>query len=307
MATRVTSRHRGTRLTATKGAVLDKEADRKAVESTPPKVSSPENGYEYLCREILFSPLFLLSTMVYVTAARLSHWIRAKSLTSGTLMALAAKRTFDMTGALVGLILALPIFVTVPILIKLESPGPAIFKQLRVGRNNRKRARRRYNFILPIEKRNGDRRRENSYGRPFTIYKFRTMREDAERFCGPIWATKNDPRITKVGKVLRLTRLDELPQLLNVLKGNMSLVGPRPERPHFIRQLAKEVDSYSKRLQTKPGITGLAQVSQGYDANLEDVDSKVKFDVTYIRNWSLWFDLKILAKTVVVMLTGKGM
>lgn len=307
MATRVTSRHRATRLTATKGVVLDKEADLKAVEFTPPKVSSPENGYEYLCREILFSPLFLLSTMAYVTAARLSRWIRAKSLTFGTLIALAAKRAFDMTGAIVGLILALPIFLMVSILIKLESPGPAIFKQLRVGRNNRKTARRRYNFRLPIEKRNGDRRREDSHGRPFTIYKFRTMREGAERFCGPIWATKNDPRITTVGKILRLTRLDELPQLFNVLKGDMSLVGPRPERPHFIRQLAKEVDSYSKRLQTKPGITGLAQVSQGYDTNIEDVDSKVKFDITYIRNWSLWFDLKILAKTVVVMLTGKGM
>lgn len=307
MATRVTSRHQGTRLTATKGAGLDKEADRKVVESTPPKVSSSENGYGYLCREILFSPLFLLSTMAYVTAARLSHWIRAKSLTFGTLTALAAKRTFDIAGAIVGLLLALPIFVTVPILIKLESPGAGIFKQLRVGKNRRRGARRRYNFRLPIEKRNGDRRRENCYGRPFTIYKFRTMREDAERFCGPIWATKNDPRITKVGKILRLTRLDELPQLFNVLKGNMSLVGPRPERPCFVTQLAEEIDSYSKRLQTKPGITGLAQVSQGYDTDLEDVDSKVKFDLAYIRNWSLWFDLEILAKTVVVMLTGKGM
>jgi len=307
MATRVTSRHSGLRSAAPKGTAFDKEPDLKAVEFTPPEVSSPENGYEYLCREIFFSPLFLLSTMAYVTAARLSRWIKAKSLTLGTLPALAVKRIFDIIGAIVGLILALPIFVTVPILIKLESPGPAIFRQLRVGKNRRRAARRIYNFKLPVEKRNGDRRRQDSYGRPFIIYKFRTMREDAERFCGPIWATKNDPRITKIGKILRLTRLDELPQLLNVLRGNMSLVGPRPERPCFVTKLAEEIDSYSKRLQTKPGITGLAQVSQGYDTNLEDVGSKVKFDVTYIRNWSLWFDLRILAKTVVVMLTGKGM
>jgi lipopolysaccharide/colanic/teichoic acid biosynthesis glycosyltransferase len=307
MATRVTSRQRRLPLAPPKRVVRGEEPGLEAVEFTPPKVSSSENGYEYLCREILFSPLFLLSTMVYVTAARFSRWIRAKSLTSGTLLALAVKRTFDLVGAIVGLILALPIFVTVPILIKLESPGAGIFKQLRVGKNRRRGARRRYNFTLPIEKRNGDRRRENSYGRPFTIYKFRTMREDAERFCGPIWATKNDPRITKIGKILRLTRLDELPQLFNVLRGDMSLVGPRPERPCFVTRLTEEIDSYSERLQTKPGITGLAQVSQGYDTNLEDVGSKVKFDVTYIRNWNLWFDLEILAKTVVVMLTGKGM
>jgi lipopolysaccharide/colanic/teichoic acid biosynthesis glycosyltransferase len=307
MATRVIFRQSRLPLAPPKRVVCGEEPDLKAVEFTPPKLSSFENGYGYLCREIFFSPLFLLSTMVYVTAARLSRSLRAKSLTLGTLLGLAAKRTFDLVGAIVGLILALPIFVTVPILIKLESPGAAIFKQLRVGKNRRRAPRRRYNFRLPIEKRNGDRRGENFCGRPFTIYKFRTMREDAERFCGPIWATKNDPRITKVGKILRLTRLDELPQLFNVLGGDMSLVGPRPERPCFVVKLAQEIDSYSERLQTKPGITGLAQVSQGYDTDLEDVDSKVNFDLAYIRNWSLWFDLEILAKTVVVMLTGKGM
>jgi lipopolysaccharide/colanic/teichoic acid biosynthesis glycosyltransferase len=307
MATRVISKQSGLRSTATKGTAPAKQVGLRSPEYTPVDASPKAKVHEYLCREILFSPLFLLSTMAYITAARFLRWAKAKSLDLGSILAALAKRTFDLVGGIVVLLLALPFFIVVPIMIKLESPGPAIFRQLRVGKNNRRKERRRPNFVLANTRRRKDRRREDLQGCPFMIYKFRTMREDAEKFCGPVWATKNDPRITKVGKILRLTRLDELPQLLNVLKGDMSLVGPRPERPHFVRQLAEEIEGYSERLKTKPGITGLAQVSQGYDTNIEDVDSKVKFDVTYIKNWSLWFDLKIIAKTFVVMLTGKGM
>lgn len=307
MATRVTSRHSGPGLSATKGTAPVERVGLRSPQYTPVEAPPKAKVHEYLCREFLFSPLFLFSTMAYITAARFFRWAKAESLGLSSILAASAKRTFDLTGGIVVLLLALPVFIVVPIMIKLESPGPAIFRQLRVGKNNRKKERRRPNFVLTNTRRRKDRRGENLQGRPFMIYKFRTMREDAEKFCGPVWATKNDPRITKVGKILRMTRLDELPQLLNVLKGDMSLVGPRPERPHFVRQLAEDIEGYSERLRAKPGITGLAQVSQGYDTNIEDVDSKVKFDVAYIRSWSLWFDLKIIAKTFVVMLTGKGM
>ena len=143
-------------------------------------------------------------------------------------------------------------------------------------------------------------------GRPIRVIKFRTMIADAEKKCGPVWATKNDPRITRLGNFLRKTRLDEVPQFINVLKGDMSLVGPRPERPVFVEDLCSKVENYDKRLQVKPGITGLAQVENGYDSSVTSVVRKVHYDLKYIQNWSLWSDVKILLKTVVVVVTGKG-
>ncbi|MCJ7508606.1 MAG: sugar transferase [candidate division Zixibacteria bacterium] len=217
-----------------------------------------------------------------------------------------AKRSLDIVGATISLILSLPLFMITAILIKLDSPGPVFFKQERIGQNRRSRDRRNFNLETEVDKRRGDKRRVDCFGKPFKVYKFRTMVDNAEKVCGPVWAKKDDPRITSVGRILRHTRLDELPQLMNVLKGEMSLVGPRPERYFFIKNLASSVQQYPKRLSVKPGITGLAQVKNGYDSNLDDVRVKIVYDLDYIRNWSILKDLKILAQTVVVMLTGRG-
>ena len=132
------------------------------------------------------------------------------------------------------------------------------------------------------------------------------MIDNAEGSSGPVWATSDDPRVTKLGSFMRKSRLDEIPQFLNVLSGEMSLVGPRPERPIFVTDLSKEVDNYTRRLEAKPGVTGLAQVESGYDCSLSTVTQKVKYDLEYIDNWSLWLDIKIMLRTVVVVLTGRG-
>ena len=151
-----------------------------------------------------------------------------------------------------------------------------------------------------------DRRRENYMGRPFQIIKFRTMIQNAEKHTGPVWATRDDARITRVGRVLRKTRLDEVPQFWSVLRGEMSLVGPRPERPIFVRELSGRVEDYHRRLEVKPGLTGLAQVENGYDSTVSSVTDKVRFDIKYISSWSVLTDMRILLKTVVVVVTGKG-
>lgn len=188
------------------------------------------------------------------------------------------KRAIDIIFSLVVLLLFLPLWLLVALVIKLESRGPVLFKQRRIG----KRAKE------------------------FTLYKFRSMIEDAERDTGPVWAEKDDKRVTKIGRILRRTRFDEIPQLLNVLRGEMSLVGPRPERPYFVGQLMQEIPLYSRRLNVKPGITGWAQTKHTYDASLDDVREKVKYDLYYIENMSLTLDLKILARTILVALTGSG-
>ncbi len=188
------------------------------------------------------------------------------------------KRLMDIVVSLIILILSLPITIITAIFIKLESPGPVIFKQERVGLN----------------------------GKIFKIYKFRSMINDAEKKTGPVWAGKNDPRITKVGKFIRKVRIDEIPQMVNVLKGEMSLVGPRPERPYFVEKFAKEIPFYKRRLLVKPGITGWAQVKHKYDESIEDVKTKLKYDLFYIENMSIRMDLKILFRTVFTVLLGKG-
>jgi lipopolysaccharide/colanic/teichoic acid biosynthesis glycosyltransferase len=132
------------------------------------------------------------------------------------------------------------------------------------------------------------------------------MRADAESKSGPVWAPKNDTRVTNVGKFLRKTRLDEIPQFINVLDGEMSLVGPRPERPFFVEKLAKEIPLYKRRLAVRPGITGWAQIKQGYDTSIDDVRSKVRYDLFYIENMSFRMDIKILLTTLYVMIAGKG-
>lgn len=188
------------------------------------------------------------------------------------------KRSMDLVLSFLILAAALPVMAVVSVLVKLTSAGPVIFAQSRVG----------------------------LYGKEFTIYKFRTMFEDAEKRTGPVFASKDDPRITPVGAVLRKLRLDELPQLVNVLKGDMSLVGPRPERPYFVERFKKEIPLYSRRLRVKPGITGWAQVKWKYDESFEDVVEKTKYDLFYVENLSLRMDLKILLNTVFTVVMGKG-
>ncbi|MDF1543903.1 MAG: sugar transferase [bacterium] len=216
------------------------------------------------------------------------------------------KRSVDILGAVTGLLLTLPIWLVLPIIIKLDSRGPVFYSQTRVGRNSRKSDRRFYQKTDVTDRRSRDRRRTDCLGKPFNLIKFRTMVDGAEKASGPVWATKNDPRITKLGRFMRKTRLDEIPQFINILKGDMSLVGPRPERPAFVADLVEKVDNYERRLEVKPGLTGLAQVSSGYDSSISSVAVKVGYDVEYIDNWSLWQDIKILLRTVVVVITGRG-
>ncbi len=143
-------------------------------------------------------------------------------------------------------------------------------------------------------------------GEPFRMIKFRSMFVDAEKRTGPVWSVKDDPRITRVGKVIRKLRIDEIPQMVNVLKGEMSMVGPRPERPFFVEKLAEEIPYYKRRLKVRPGITGWAQVKHKYDETIEDVKVKLRYDLFYIENMSLRMDFKIIFRTIFVVLFGKG-
>jgi lipopolysaccharide/colanic/teichoic acid biosynthesis glycosyltransferase len=215
---------------------------------------------------------------------------------------------FNWIAALIALICVLPLMGLIGLAIKFDSPGPIFYKQQRVGINRRRQNRRTSgDALLHCRRQGDDRRKDNIFGKPFMVYKFRTMVVDAEKRCGPVWATKNDPRTTRIGRFLRKVRLDELPQLFNVLKGEMSVVGPRPERPHFIEQLTKQIDSYSRRLDVLPGITGLAQIERGYDGTIEDVRSKVDCDLRYIQSRSVRKDLAIMLKTIGVVLGCRGM
>lgn len=219
----------------------------------------------------------------------------------------SAKRALDIAGSIFGMICATPLFILIPILIKLDSTGPIFFRQERIGKNRRRFNRR--DMLIPgnTERRKNDRRRNPGYGLPFMIYKFRTMRQDAEKHTGPVWASKRDPRITRMGAFLRATRIDEIPQLINILKGEMSLVGPRPERAFFIDKLKNSINDYEKRLLVRPGLTGLAQVEHKYDESEEDTVIKVKYDLNYIYGLNIFKDIKIMLKTIYVVLAAKGM
>jgi lipopolysaccharide/colanic/teichoic acid biosynthesis glycosyltransferase len=206
------------------------------------------------------------------------------------------KRTIDVVVSVCALAFFALILPILALAIKIDSPGPIFFTQERVGMNRR---RRRSRFG------NDDRRKVMQPGRPFKIIKLRTMRTDAEKE-GPKWAEKNDPRITRVGAILRKTRLDEIPQVINVLRGEMSVIGPRPERLHFVRQFEREIPEYHERLRILPGITGLAQILNGYDESSESVRRKVELDRIYIERSGILADLMILLGTVRVILKGEG-
>lgn len=219
------------------------------------------------------------------------------------------KRVMDIVLASAGLLGFSILLPFIALAIRLNSRGGVFYSQLRVGINRRTGDRRNGASDIAPDRRDptqkGERRKVVQEGQAFTIYKLRTMYADSES-DGVRWAEKGDPRVTRVGHLLRITRLDEVPQFWNVLKGDMSLVGPRPERPPFITLLSGEVPGYLDRLRFKPGITGLAQVRAGYDSSIESVERKVDLDVEYIANFSLWLDLKILLQSIKVVVTGHG-
>jgi len=188
------------------------------------------------------------------------------------------KRMLDLALSLLGFIIASPLMALTALAIRLDSKGPVLYTQERVGEN----------------------------GRVFTVVKFRSMRTDAEPAGRPMWARDKDDRITRVGRFIRLTRLDELPQLWNVVRGDMSFVGPRPERPFFVEQLAREIPFYLQRHAVKPGVTGWAQVKYQYGSSIEDAMEKLRYDLYYIKHMSIFFDLTIVLDTVKVILFGKG-
>ncbi len=190
----------------------------------------------------------------------------------------ATKRAFDLSISAVLLVLAAPVMALVAVAVRLTSPGAALYHQQRVGQN----------------------------GRVFTVHKFRSMRSDAEAGTGAVWATRNDSRVTPMGAFIRKTRLDELPQLWNVLRGEMSLVGPRPERPEFVEMLTREIPFYRQRHAVKPGLTGWAQVCYTYGASVEDAMEKLQYDLFYIKNLSIGLDLFILFKTVQTVVLKRG-
>jgi lipopolysaccharide/colanic/teichoic acid biosynthesis glycosyltransferase len=218
------------------------------------------------------------------------------------------RRSVDVLGALLLLAILAPAFALIALAVKATSPGPVIYWQTRVGINRRAGRDRRASSRVPAvsDRRLVERRAVTSAGRLYHILKFRTMVDGAETKRGPVWASKNDDRITAVGRLLRRTRLDELPQLVNVLRGEMSFIGPRPERPFFVDRFCTSIPGYRGRLTVVPGITGLAQVEHTYDTSHEDVCRKLEYDLRYLRERNVGVDLRILWKTVRVVLSGHG-
>lgn len=217
------------------------------------------------------------------------------------LMTRIVKRLMDIVVASGLLLVTMPVMLVAAVAIKLTSPGPVVFTQTRVGLNNRRdRGRQASSTAVPM-----CRRRKSNYGRPFTIFKLRTMHVQA---CmdGPTQAQTQDARIFRVGRILRKMRIDELPQLLNVLRGEMSMVGPRPECIEYMEHLSAEVPNYLERLGLKPGLTGIAQIESGYANDLESYRRKVSLDLLYLRNCSPWNDLKIMVRTGRVVFSGFG-
>ena len=188
------------------------------------------------------------------------------------------KRVTDLAAGIIGLAAAMPIMVVVALVVRLESKGPIIFRQTRVGR----------------------------MGKYFEVLKFRSMNVDAEKSNGAQWASENDPRVTRIGRFLRKYRLDELPQFVNVIRGEMSFVGPRPERPEFVRELRKTIPYYDERHSVRPGLTGWAQVQYAYGSSIEDAFNKLEYDLFYLQNMSLTFDLAIIFRTIRIVIGGHG-
>lgn len=218
------------------------------------------------------------------------------------------KRAFDIFFAGAALLLLTPVILAAAVFIRLESAGSVFYKQERIGLNRRRSDRRSDlapGYAGQDRRMSNDRRKKIHAGLPFNIYKLRTMYINAEK-AGPTLSSKGDPRITKIGSLLRRTRIDEIPQFINVIKGDMSIVGPRPERSFFINKVRREVPEFPLRLHVKPGITGLAQVENGYTETVEQMTGKLYYDLKYISGLSIVQEIKILFKTVFVVVSGKG-
>ena len=231
-------------------------------------------GVTVLEREALFERI---TGKIAVEALRPSYLIFNEGFARSPRKELV-KRFGDLVLSTLGIVVTWPVMVATAIAIRLDSPGPVLFKQERVGQD----------------------------GLPFTLFKFRSMRADAEKASGPVWAKEGDPRVTRCGRFIRNTRLDELPQLFNILTGTMSLVGPRPERPVFVEDLSRQIPYYNQRHIVKPGLTGWAQINYPYGNTFEDARQKLQYDLYYIKNFSLLFDLSILFTTIRTVLLRKG-
>lgn len=232
------------------------------------------NGIEIMDSPTFYERIYGKLMLEQITPS----WIIFSSGFRRTRLLNVFKRCSDIVLSALGLLLAAPLFPVIALLIKLESPGPLFFSQVRVGCREK----------------------------PFKLYKFRSMAQDAEKSSGAVWAQKNDPRITRIGHFLRNSRIDEIPQLYNVLKGNMSFIGPRPERPEFVEKLKNVIPYYSKRHFIKPGLTGWAQVKYPYGASIEDAVEKLRYDLYYIEHFSMFLDSLILFETIKVVLFGRG-
>jgi lipopolysaccharide/colanic/teichoic acid biosynthesis glycosyltransferase len=205
-----------------------------------------------------------------------------------------ANRALNVVIASLALAAVSPVLAVVALLVRVTSKGPILYTQTRVGVDRRFRQNSTY-----------DRRAYDHGGKPFRIYKFRSMRVDAERH-GPVWASPDDGRVTPIGALLRKSRLDELPQLYNVLRGDMNIVGPRPERPKIVAEMRETIPEYQMRQRVKPGITGWAQVNQAYDISVDDVRRKVQYDLEYLRRQCMLEDLRIMSMTIPVVLFRRG-
>ncbi len=204
-------------------------------------------------------------------------------------------RAFNLTLGLLAVICLAPVLVLLALAVKLTSNGPIFYSQVRVGVDRRYKQKSTY-----------DRRGYDHGGKPFMMFKFRTMVVDAEADGRAVWAARGDPRVTFIGNIMRRTRLDELPQLLNVIMGDMNIVGPRPERPTIFADMRQTIPQYPMRQRVKPGITGWAQINHAYDTCIDDVRKKVEFDLEYMKNQSLAHDLRIMTMTLPVMIFRKG-
>ncbi|MFH0924360.1 MAG: TIGR03013 family XrtA/PEP-CTERM system glycosyltransferase [bacterium] len=263
--------------------ITEKEKIKKVIVSWPQGIEKFPAEYLINCKfkgvEILDIHTFYehLKGKILLNGLRPAWLIFTDGFTKNKLIELR-KRIIDIVFSFIGLLVTSPISIITALLIKLESEGPIIYRQERVGEN----------------------------GRIFTLFKFRSMKIDAEEHTGPVWADKNDQRTTRIGKFIRKVRIDEIPQIFNVLKGDMSFIGPRPERPFFVEKLKQIIPYYDQRHSVKPGITGWAAVNYSYGANIEDAIEKLQYDFYYIKNMSLFLDSIIILKTLTTIFTHKG-
>ena len=252
-------------------------------------IAGPERGQRFPARDLVTLRLkgipieechtFYERLMSKISIVNLRpSWILFSQGFQRTTWIMFTKRAMDLVAAVCGLVLSAPITLITAVAIKLDGPGPVLYRQERVGQNEK----------------------------PFMLYKFRSMVCDAEAKCGPSWAGKDDPRVTRVGRIIRKLRIDEIPQMFNVLKGEMSFVGPRPERPFFVSQLKEKIPYYQFRFSVKPGITGWAQISYPYGDSEADAIEKLQYDLYYTKYLSSLFDLQIIFETIKVILLGRG-